>query len=66
MIRKRGKKHVLISKRTGRVLGRHTSRAAAERQERAIQISKARAAGHHIPMPREPRMKDVGKGHDFE
>lgn len=49
MIRKRGKKWVLVSKTSGRVLGTHPSKAAAERQEAAVNISKARAAGHHIP-----------------
>lgn len=41
--------YVLRSKRTGRKLGTHPTRAAAERQEAAINISKARAAGHRIP-----------------
>ena len=49
MIKKRGEKWVLLSKSSGRVLGTHSSRAAAVKQERAINISKARAAGHHIP-----------------
>lgn len=49
MIRKRGKKWVLLSKSSGRVLGTHPTRAAAVRQERAINLSQARAAGHHIP-----------------
>jgi hypothetical protein len=40
---------VLRSKRTGKILGHHKSRAAAERQERAINLSKARRAGHRIP-----------------
>ncbi len=47
-IRVSGKKYQLIS-RTGKVLGTHNSRAAAERQESAINISKARSAGHRIP-----------------
>jgi hypothetical protein len=46
---KRGKKYVLISKTTGRVLGTHPSRADALKQETAISISKARKAGHNIP-----------------
>jgi len=41
-IRKVGKKFVLISRKTGRRLGTHTSRAKALRQERAIQASKRR------------------------
>lgn len=40
MIRKVGKKYVLYSKKTGKRLGTHSSRAGALRQERAIQISK--------------------------
>lgn len=46
---KRGKKWVLLSKTSSRVLGRHPSRAACMRQETAINLSKARAAGHRIP-----------------
>ncbi len=38
-IKKRGNKFQLISKK-GRVLGTHPTRAAAQAQERAIQISK--------------------------
>ena len=49
MISKRGKKWVLRSKKTGKVLGTHTTKKAAESQEAAINISKARAAGHRIP-----------------
>jgi len=52
MIEKRGTKWVLLSKTTGRVLGTHPTKASAMKQERAIQISKARAAGHYIPQPR--------------
>jgi len=44
------KKWVLLS-RKGKVLGTHPSRRAAEAQEHAINISKARAAGHRIPRP---------------
>lgn len=47
-IRVKGKKFELIS-RAGKVLGTHPTRAAAEKQEDAINISKARAAGHRIP-----------------
>lgn len=49
MIKKRGKKWVLVSKTSSRVLGTHSTKAGAERQEAAINISKARAAGHRIP-----------------
>lgn len=52
MIQKRGKFWVLLSRTTGRVLGKHPTKASALRQERAIQISKARAAGHFIPFKR--------------
>lgn len=34
-----------------RLLGTHPTLARAQAQERAIQISKARAAGHRIPRP---------------
>ena len=47
-VRKSGSKFKLISG-TGKVLGTHGSRAAAERQEKAIQISKARKSGARIP-----------------
>ncbi len=40
MIEREGKKYVLRSRTTGKVLGRHDTRADAERQERAIQIRK--------------------------
>ncbi len=45
-------KFVLRSKTTGKKLGVHPTRAAAERQERAINISKARKSGHRIPKKR--------------
>lgn len=47
-IRKVGSKYKLTSG-TGKLLGTHPTRAAAERQEAAVNISKARAAGHRIP-----------------
>ena len=47
---KRGNVYKLMSKtHPGRVLGTHASRAKALSQEKAIQISKARKAGHNIP-----------------
>jgi hypothetical protein len=49
MIRKKGTKYLLYTADGSKVLGTHPSRASAEKQERAIQISKARAAGHRIP-----------------
>jgi len=49
MIRKERGKFVLRSTRSGRILGRHTTKAAAQRQETAINLSRARAAGHHVP-----------------
>ena len=49
MIRKVGKHFVLYTGDGSRVLGRHPSKAKAEAQEAAINISKARAAGHNIP-----------------
>ena len=42
MIRKVGGKYKLIAKGSGRVLGTHSTRAGAVRQERAIQVSKAK------------------------
>lgn len=49
MIKKQGKKWVLKSKSTGRTLGTHATKKGAKSQEAAINISKARAAGHRIP-----------------
>lgn len=50
MIKKRGpRKWALLSKKTGRVLGTHPTKKEAEQQERAINLSKARAAGYRIP-----------------
>lgn len=40
MIRRVGGKYVLYSKKTGKRLGTHPSKAGALRQERAIQIAK--------------------------
>jgi len=48
-IAKRGKKWLLKSKKSGRTLGTHSTKTAAKKQEAAINISKARAAGHRIP-----------------
>ena len=48
-IRKQGSDYVLKSKSTGKTLGKHATKAGAERQERAINISKARKAGYNIP-----------------
>lgn len=51
MIKKVGTKWVLYDSKGERVLGRHGSKEAALRQERAIQLSKARKAGYPIPPP---------------
>ena len=48
-VRKRGAKYQLVSPTTGKVLGTHPTKTAAQKQERAVNISKARAAGHKIP-----------------
>jgi len=49
MIKKRGKKWYLYDSKGKKILGRHPNRASALRQERAVNLSKARAAGHKIP-----------------
>ena len=49
MIKKVGKKFYLYSHDGKKILGRHPNRAGVERQEAAVNISKARAAGHRIP-----------------
>lgn len=51
-VRKSGSKFKLISS-SGKVLGTHNTRAGAEKQESAIQISKARAKGKRIPKKRK-------------
>src|SRR5215475_1675182 len=61
MIEKRGKRYVLKSKDSGRTLGVHPSRRAAERQETAINMSKARAAGHKLPPPPDERGETMRK-----
>jgi len=55
MIVKRGNKWLLLSRTTGRVLGRHNTRAEALEQETAINISKARAHGHKIPKKKKKK-----------
>ena len=47
-VKRVGKKFSLVSS-SGKVLGTHSTRKGAERQEAAIGISKARAKGHRIP-----------------
>lgn len=49
LIKKEGKKWVLYNKEGTKVLGKHSTRGDAKRQEAAINISKAREAGHNIP-----------------
>ena len=49
MIVKKHGKHVLYTSDGSRVLGVHDTEEEAKSQEAAINISKARAAGHHIP-----------------
>lgn len=53
MIKKRGNKWYLYSKSTGKLLGSHASEEEAKAQEAAINISKARRAGHKIPKKRK-------------
>jgi hypothetical protein len=55
MIRKEHGKFVLRDRAGGRVLGRHATKAGAKRQETAVNLSKARAAGHKVPRPRGRR-----------
>jgi hypothetical protein len=44
-IKKSGGKYKLVSKKTGKVLGTHSSKEKAKRQERAVQASKHRRDG---------------------
>jgi len=48
MIVKKGNQWILYDKAGKKILGRHKTRAEALAQESAINISKARAAGHKI------------------
>jgi len=45
VIEKQGGKYVLKSKKTDKVLGKHRSKAKAEKQERAIQAAKHARGG---------------------
>lgn len=49
MIKKVGKKWILYSHDGKKILGHHPTKASAKRQEAAVNLSKARAAGHRIP-----------------
>jgi hypothetical protein len=49
MIRRVHGKYVLFAQDGSKVLGKHATKAEAEAQETAINISKARKAGHKIP-----------------
>lgn len=49
MIKKVGKKWYLYSHDGKKILGRHPTKAGCKRQEAAVNLSKARAAGHRIP-----------------
>lgn len=53
MIRKEGKQWCLYSKDGSEKLGCHSSKAQAKSQESAVNISKAKAAGHKIPKPKK-------------
>ena len=54
MIKRIGNRWYLYS-HEGRILGRHVTKHGAKAQEIAIDLSKARAAGHRIP--RRPAAK---------
>jgi len=49
MLKKCGKSWCLFSKSTGKLLGKHPTRANAMKQEVAISLSKARKSGHNVP-----------------
>ena len=51
MIRKIHSQYVLFTKNGDKVLGKHATKAEAEKQEAAINIFKARKAGHKILKP---------------
>lgn len=49
VIKQEGSKWVLYDSKGKKKLGTHDSKKAAEKQEAAINISKARSKGHKIP-----------------
>jgi len=49
VIKKIGNEWLLFSRDGSRVLGHHDTLASARMQETAIQLAKARRAGHKIP-----------------
>ena len=49
MIRHENGQWILYTSDGSKVLGRHATKAGAERQEAAINIAKARKAGHRVP-----------------
>ena len=53
VITKLGRKWILFSKTGKKILGTHPTKRAAEAQEHAINIAKARRAGHRIPYLRK-------------
>lgn len=62
---KRGSKWLLLSKKTGKVLGRHATREEAVKQEQAIEAAKhARDTGTGMPPPSESVGAEAGIEHD--
>jgi hypothetical protein len=56
-IRQVGEKWALFSKKTGKKISEHATEEQAKAQETAINMAKARAAGHHLPAP--PKKTDA-------
>ena len=55
MIRKRGSKYVVVSEHTGKTLGTHETKDDAQKQIDAINMGKARTAGHRLPKKQDGR-----------
>lgn len=53
MIRKVHGSWVLFNKEGTKILGHHPTKESAEKQETAISLSKARAAGDKVPPPKK-------------
>ena len=53
IVQKAGEGKFVLKSHEGKVLGTHGSEAEARSQEAAINIAKARAAGHHIAQPKD-------------
>ncbi len=66
MIVRRGRKWVLLSEKTGKVLGKHDTREEAETQELAIQIREKKARLSALRTLREQAIEEFCGGEEGE